>query len=127
MPACRFTPLAAAVLATALAGVATAGPVYQWKDAKGVTHSSDKPPVGVHYEVRRIDVRDTATSPQTVPAGQPVEPPACTTARANLEILQADGPVEQEIDGERRTLDDEQRAAQKRLAEAAIRAYCPPA
>lgn len=102
-----------------------AGTVYQWKDAAGVTHSSDKPPVGVKYEVRRIASHDTVAT-QAAPAGQPVEPPQCTTARSNLELLQAPGPVDQEVDGKRQVLNDEQRAVQKQLAEVAIKAYCPP-
>ncbi len=126
MPVRRIA-LSAAVLACC-AGIAAAGPVYQWKDAKGVTHSSDKPPVGVAYEVRRIDAHDTITqAAQATPAGRAVEPPQCTTARANLELLQSGDPVDQEVDGKRQTLDDTQREAQKQLAEAAIRAYCPPA
>lgn len=125
MPA-RRPALLAAALACCCAG-AVAGPVYQWKDANGVTHSSDKPPVGVKYEVRRIDSHDAVAAQAAVPVGRPVEPPQCTTARTNLELLQSPGPVEQEIDGKRQPLDDAQRAAQKQLAEAAIKAYCPPA
>ncbi len=126
MPAFR-TALFAALLACCT-GAAMAGTIYQWKDAKGVTHSSDKPPVGVAYEVRRIDTRDTAShqaAPVTTPEGRPVESPQCTTARANLELLQGSGPVEQEVDGKRQPLDDAQRTSQRQLAEAAIKVYCP--
>ena len=40
--------LAAAACAS---GPALAGNIYKWKDANGVTHSSDQPPSGQHYEV----------------------------------------------------------------------------
>ena len=56
------------LLAAGLCASATvaATNVYQWKDAKGVTHSSDKPPPGQKYDTRRIDA-----SAQTVETAAP--------------------------------------------------------
>ena len=38
------------LLAAGLCTSASATNVYQWKDAKGVLHSSDKPPPGQKYD-----------------------------------------------------------------------------
>ena len=45
------------LLTAGLCANASATNVYQWKDAKGVLHSSDKPPPGQKHETRRIDQR----------------------------------------------------------------------
>ncbi|MBD9369539.1 DUF4124 domain-containing protein [Xanthomonas sp. XNM01] len=124
----RTVPLCCLLLAASLAGTAAAGTVYQWKDARGVTHSSDKPPAGQAYQTRRID-QQPGTAATAAPATS-VESPQCTTARANLTVLQGSGAIQQDSDGDGkpdRTLSPEERSAQKDLAEAAIKAYCPPA
>ncbi|MBL2545185.1 DUF4124 domain-containing protein, partial [Klebsiella pneumoniae] len=54
----------------------------------------------------------------------------CSNARANLALLDGGGQVMQDTDGDGKAdtpLSPEQRTAQKGLAEAAIKAYCPPA
>ncbi len=123
-----LTRLCCLLLTTGMATGAMAGNVYQWKDARGVTHSSDKPPPGQTYQTRRIDQRGTdveAAAPATA-----VETPQCITARANLKLLQGSGAVQQDSDGDGkpdRTLSPDERNAQKDLAEAAIKAYCPAA
>lgn len=105
---------------------AVAGPVYKWKDANGVTQYSETPPAG-----RKFETRAQARSPQ---AGASAETPAapvpeqCSTARANLALLEGGGQVMQDTDGDGKAdtaLAPEQRSAQKGLAEAAIKAYCP--
>ena len=59
------------LLAAGLCTSASATNVYQWKDAKGVLHSSDKPPPGQKYVTRRIDPRgqtvDTAPVEKAAP------------------------------------------------------------
>ena len=117
------------LVATAFASAgASAATLYQWKDANGVTHSSDKPPAGQRYEVRRI-----GHNAQPVEAAEPAAPaenPSCTTARQNLAVLGRDVPIQQDVDGDGkpdRTLNPEEREAQKGLAEAAVKAYCTPA
>ena len=102
--------------------------VYQWKDAQGVTHSSDKPPPGQKYDTRRIDA--SAQTVETAAPAAAAPSPQCTTAQQNLALLSRDVAVQQDTDGDGKpdkTLGADERAAQKNLAEAAVKAYCPPA
>ncbi|MFT4247790.1 MAG: DUF4124 domain-containing protein [Pseudomonas sp.] len=118
--------LGLALLAASAAAGATN--LYKWKDANGVSHYSEKPPEGQRYDTRRIDVRAGVTPPEaTAPQA---ESAACSTARNNLDVLGGSGPVMQDTDGDGKpdaTLDEGQRAAQKNLADAAVKAYCVPA
>ena len=105
---------------------ASAGTVYKWKDANGVTQYSEKPPAGQKYEARQVENRDPL--PRET-AAAPAENKACTDARGNLTLLNGPGKVMQDADGDGTAdtaLTDEQRSAQKTLAEAAIQAYCTP-
>lgn len=105
---------------------ASAGTVYKWKDAHGVTQYSEKPPAGQKYEARQVENRDPL--PRET-AAAPAENKACTDARGNLTLLNGPGKVMQDADGDGTAdtaLTDEQRSAQKTLAEAAIQAYCTP-
>jgi len=107
---------------------ALAGPVYKWKDAKGVTQYSETPPTGAKYETRaqaRTPVAEEAAATSAAPV-----PKECSTARANVALLDGGGQVMHDTDGDGKAdtaLTPEQRSAQKGLAEAAIKAYCPPA
>lgn len=105
---------------------ASAGNVYKWKDANGVTQYSEKPPAGQTYEARQVEHRDP---PPRETAAAPAENKECTSARSNLSLLNGPGKVMQDTDGDGKpdaTLTDAQRSAQKTLAEAAIQAYCTP-
>ena len=105
---------------------AAAGPVYKWKDANGVTQYSETPPAGKKYETREQARPPQAAASTGAPAA-PV-PEQCSTARANLALLDGGGQVMQDTDGDGKVdtaLTPEQRTAQKGLAEAAIKAYCP--
>lgn len=116
------------VLASACT-TALAGKVYQWKDAKGVTHYADSPPPGQQVKDRRIDNRGAPVAEETA-VGKSVENPQCATARQNLQILAGNNGVQQDTDGDGKpdkTLNDEDRANQRGLAEAAVKAYCKPA
>ena len=116
------------LLAAGLCAGAMAQNVYQWKDANGVTHSSDKPPAGQRYETRRIDSHGQQV--ETAAPAAAVESAECTTARRNLQLLAGKGAVQTDTDGDGKpdkTLSDEERSGQKGLAEAAVKAYCPPA
>ncbi|KRG69637.1 DUF4124 domain-containing protein [Pseudoxanthomonas dokdonensis] len=118
--------LVAAGLASTCAP-AVAGQVYQWKDAKGVTHYSDKPPAGQNFKDRRIDNRgEPLASADAV--GTPVENPQCTTAKLNLSLLNSNDSVRQSnADGTPgKVLDETERQNQKDLAAAAVKAYCTP-
>ncbi|WP_372015971.1 DUF4124 domain-containing protein [Pseudoxanthomonas sp. 10H] len=117
------------LLAATLCASASATNVYQWKDAKGVTHSSDKPPAGQRYDTRRVDNRG-----QTVETAEPeaaaAETPQCATARGNLQLLGSGSALQQDTDGDGKadkTMSDAERAQHRELAEAAVKAYCPPA
>ena len=108
---------------------ASAGPLYKWKDANGVTQYSERPPVGQKYETRQI-------TPHAAPAAQATAAPAaaenlqCASARHNLELLSKPEPVMRDTDGDGKpdqALDDNERQTQKRLAESMIATYCKPA
>jgi hypothetical protein len=116
------------LLAAGLCASAAATNVYQWKDAKGVTHSSDKPPPGAKYDTRRIDSQGQYVETAAPAAAAPS--PQCTTAQTNLQLLAGTGEVQQDTDGDGKpdkTLSADERTTQKNLAEAAVKAYCPPA
>ncbi|MGY1458863.1 MULTISPECIES: DUF4124 domain-containing protein [unclassified Luteimonas] len=106
----------------------TAGEVYQWTDASGVTHYSQTPPDKGRYEHRLITSSGAAATTATEPAAA-VENPQCATARANIAALQGEGDVQQDTDGDGKpdsVLDADQRSAQLDLAQAAVKAYCTP-
>lgn len=70
--------------ATALAGVAAAGQVYRWTDAKGVVHFSDVPPPATRFE--------TETLPD---APQPIaQPPTPASDGADAASHGADGAAQ---------------------------------
>ena len=115
------------VLLGACSTAFAAGKVYQWKDAKGVTHFSDSPPpAGQKVQDRRIDNRGEPI-PET--AGKVVDSPQCTTARLNASLLSGTAAVQQDTDGDGKpdkVLGQDDRANQRALAEAAMKAYCTP-
>lgn len=125
----RFArPLCLIAFGACLAAPALAYPIYQWKDANGVTHVSDTPPTGQKFRERDLNNRDPEPAPaaETKPAA---ENPQCTLAKKNLATLSGKGRVMQDTDGDGKpdtALDDSQREAQKNLAEAAAKAYCKP-
>ncbi|WP_246606746.1 DUF4124 domain-containing protein [Novilysobacter antarcticus] len=104
----------------------SAGELFQWKDASGVTHYSDAPPPSGQYQNRRITDSGAGTASEAT-AEATVENSQCTTARANLALLEGEGPIQMQGsdgDGEATAMNAEQREAQKQLAQAAINAYC---
>jgi hypothetical protein len=116
----------AGLLAIALPAVA--GELYQWKDANGVTHYSDAPPpAGANYRNRTISNRGSATVVADEAAAAPAEDSQCTTARANLALLQGEGPVGADADNDGKpdaAFTADERAAQAQLAQAAIKVHC---
>ena len=118
------------VLGLATGGV-SAGEVYQWKDANGVTHYSQTPPPKGQYQQRQITHHGaTAPQPVTAAAAKPAaeETPQCATARASVEALKGGNPVhEADADGKPgRLLGDDERSSRLELANAAVKAYCNP-
>ncbi len=120
--------LAGLLAAAALPAAATE--LYQWKDAKGVTHYSDSPPPNQGGVTNRVIKNRSGTASQTTAVTAPGESAQCISARANLKQLQGSGQVGVDNNGDGKpdnVLDAQQRAAQVQLAEASIRAYCTPA
>lgn len=102
-----------------------AGKVYQWKDAKGVTHYSDFPPAG-QKDVQDRQLKDgRATAPAD--AAKPAEAANCVTARTNLAQLKSEGPVGLDADGDGK-LDKEMTAEERtqhvQQAELMLKTYC---
>ncbi len=121
------TSLCTALLLASLP--ALAGPVYKWTDANGVTQYAQQPPPGRSYETREQARPAPAPAAAATPASDPSVPSQCTTARANLVLLAGGGAVLQDLDGDGKAetpLDDAQRANHRTLAEAAVKAWCPP-
>jgi len=107
---------------------ATAGNLYKWTDANGVTQYSERPPAGQKYETRRITASGASIS-EPAAAAEPAEDAQCVAARQNLALLNGSGPVMQDTDGDGKPdtqLDDGQRAAQRQLAESTAAVYCKP-
>lgn len=122
-PSALLPWLAAGLLLVALP--AAAGEVYQWKDAKGVTHYSDSPPPNQAHKSRAINPQGT---PVLAAAAKPVAVNAdCSNARSNLTILQgkAEVGIDENKDGKAdRNLTAQERANRVQLAEASIKTYC---
>ena len=119
----------ALLLVASACAPAFAQKVYQWKDAKGVTHYSDSPPPNQQTKDRRIDNRGEPVV-EAEAVGKSVENPQCTTAKLNLQLLAGQNAVQQDTDGDGKpdkTLGDEDRANQRELAAATVKAYCKPA
>lgn len=132
-------PALLALCLGAVAFPAAAGEVYQWKDAKGVTHYSDAPPPKGRYEARDIrqrGIQRDGTAAAAAPAPASAAKPApdananCTLARTNLQRLQAGGDIGLDANGDGKpdaTMDAAERARQTGLAEANIRSFCAAA
>ncbi|HVR81709.1 MAG TPA: DUF4124 domain-containing protein [Luteimonas sp.] len=123
------TRLAAVIVALLMCGAASAGDIYQWKDAKGVTHFSDAPPPKGRYQARDIHHRDGEAAPAD--AGKPTTAASanCTLARTNLDRLKAGGDIGLDANGDGKPdapLSDAEREKQTQLAEANIKTFCAP-
>ena len=119
------------LLAAGLCANASATNVYQWKDAKGVTHYTDTPPSGAH-KVREISRANTPAAAKPAPAATAKSPNAshCENARANLARLQGKEAIGMDGDGDGkpdRAMTEQERANQTELNSAAVKAYCAPA
>ena len=122
MRAMHLIPILALLLAPA---AASAGGIYQWKDAKGVTHYTDTPPPDSQYKQRNLYNADPVAAP-TASKG-PSENPACTTARNNLALLNSKQNIQIDSNGDGKpdkALDEQGRANQLALAQATLAASC---
>ncbi|QGW64079.1 DUF4124 domain-containing protein [Lysobacter soli] len=123
----RLLPGLVAGLSLLLATPAFAAKVYQWKDAKGVTHYSDAPPPDQNIKGRNLADKGAAPAQAAQPAAKPVANANCTNARSNLTVLQGAGDVtiDEDKDGKPdRNLSQTERANRTALAEAQIKTYC---
>ena len=123
--------------------------VYQWKDARGVTHYSDSPPPkgGTRREVHTAAgtpaksppkvaasskeekpvVAPTEAAPPTPPQ-VPADPALCAQAQRNLESLQSNAAVGMDTDKDGypdAEIGAEDRTKYVGLASEAIKANCP--
>ncbi len=115
--------LAASVLATA---AASAGEVYQWKDANGVTHYSQTPPAQGKFQQRTITQRVSAAAPAQPTAERTVSP-QCATAQRNIELLQGGSRLQVDSNGDGQPdgdLDDADRQKQLEIAQTVARVNC---
>lgn len=113
---------AASVFAVAQA---SAGEVYQWTDAQGVTHYSQTPPPGIASKYRVINHRQGEAP--AAPAAQAAEDPQCGVARANIALLEGGGRVQRDTNGDGvpdRDLSEAERGSQLQLARMVLRANC---
>jgi len=134
----RTALLAPTLLALLLVALPLAAeePVFTWVDAQGVRHYSQTAPTdGVRYEVRGVRNEPVGTTAPTTPepairaAVSPEDQRSCERARLSLAQLDSEQPLTMDRDGDgtAEPLSAEDRAAQRRLAEQAVRAFCPAA
>ncbi len=125
----RFLSRAALVPAIALClgltaiSAATAGDVYKWKDANGVTHYSQTPPPkgSAEYRMYLYAKREAAKAAQSPKTTQ------CDTAQSNVSLLESGKPLRRDTDGDGQAdadLSDSDRAQQLELARMVLRANC---
>ena len=115
--------LAASVLAAA---TASAGEVYQWKDANGVTHYSQTPPAQGKFQQRTITQHVSAAAPAQPTAERAVSP-QCATAQRNIELLQGGSRLQVDSNGDGQPdgdLDDADRQKQLEIAQTVARVNC---
>jgi hypothetical protein len=126
----RWIPCSLLGLCLALpAAQLSAQTVYQWKDAKGVTHYSDAPPPkgATKRELHGDRAASASAGAAKVPAPE-ADNAQCAQARLNLTRLQ--GSAEVGLDKDRDGKIDapmsvEDRAKQLELARQVIKAECP--
>lgn len=97
--------------------------IYQWKDARGVTHYADSPPVNQPHKIRAFSLKPASS----IAAPKAVVNSDCSNARANLKLLQGTSPVsiDENKDGKPdRELTADERSKRTRLAESQIETYC---
>jgi hypothetical protein len=120
-------PLTAMLL---LGGVALvrAGELYQWKDARGVTHYADAPPPKGQFRSRNLQVGEgvPAALPATAKPGSAAHA-NCTVAQANLQRLASGGNVGLDANGDGKpdaVMDAAEQARQRDLAQRQIGLFC---
>jgi hypothetical protein len=139
----QFHPLTltlALAMAWAGADACAAERIYQWTDAQGVTHYTDRPPAQGEYRDRQVDGRQPARTPMAEP--EPVGDDTivaenadmlalqrqenCNRARQNLNTLRRSPQVrlDRDGDGTPEPLSDAERTHQMEVAAQQVRRYC---
>lgn len=99
--------------------------IYQWKDAKGVTHYSDSPPPKGATKRELHGARAT-----TAEASKPPEADNAQCAQSRLNLTRLQGNTEVGLDKDRdgkidAPMSAEDRAKQVELVHLAIKTHCP--
>jgi hypothetical protein len=120
-------PLIVALLLACTA--ASAGDLYQWKDAHGVTHFSDAPPPKGTFKTRNVEIRDgqAAAAPADAVKPEPTDASQCALARTNLERLRAGGNIGVDANGDGQPdapMSATEQAKQLELAQRQIHVFC---
>ena len=112
--------------------------VNNWTEANGVTHYGDAPPTQGEFESSTIDrdaaaaraadaVEADAATAADATGAVPGEDPQCATVRRHLALLESEGPVQQDTDGDGkadRILSQADREAQATLARKMLETDC---
>ena len=146
-------PFAFAVVAL-LAATAINAQVYEWKDAQGKTHYSDKPPVGtsrvqkisgpepsapgnsaqkttadreLEFRQRQKDAQENADKANKEQTASAERKAACDNARRTLEMLRSGERIAlRNEQGERYYMDDDQRQQETAKTRQFMQANCKP-
>ena len=141
-------------IAALLVALAANAQVYEWKDDKGKTHYSDKPPVTtaparkladpapgavaspaqpstaereLDFRKRQKDAQDKAEKDRQQQTAAKEKTEACEAARRQLELLESgERIVQRDANGERAYLDDAQRQQETEKTRRLIQSACTP-
>ena len=139
-----------------LVALAANAQVYEWKDDKGKTHYSDKPPISrstaparkladpapgvanapaqssaaereLDFRKRQKDAQDKAEKDKQQQSAAKEKSDACEAARRQLELLESgERIVQRDANGERVYLDDAQRQQEAEKTRRLMQSACTP-
>ena len=141
-------------IAALLVALAANAQVYEWKDATGKTHYSDKPPSSaaptrkladpapgaanapaqssaaereLDFRKRQKDAQDKAEKDRQQQVAAKEKSEACEVARRQLELLESgERIVQRDANGERAYLDDAQRQQEAARTRQMMQSACTP-
>ena len=144
----------ASTIAALLVALCANAQVYEWKDEKGKTHYSDKPPTStapvrkigdaspattnasaqttaaereLDFRKRQKDAQDKAEKDRQQQTAAKEKAEACEAARRQLELLESGERIAQrDANGERVFLDDAQRQQEADKTRRLIQSACTP-
>lgn len=115
----------------AVAASAGAAEYYRWTDANGVTHFTDKPPVGITAEKLKSNARATPPAPPAKPAAKESDSARaeraerCDSERTRLATLQKNRTVQMRTaTGELKRLSPEEHQEEIAFTQKSIEVYC---